>query len=411
MSARLRLTVVILLAALAGQCIFSMRTKAPTSDELSHHVASGYSHLVMRDFRMNPAMPPLPRLLSAIPLYFLGEKMPSDHISWKEGNSPVFAQEFFYHYNKNADQIIFWARFPIVLVSLLFALLVFAWARELFGDAGGIMALILYVFCPDVVAHSSLATSDLCVAFFFTLTFYLFWKYLKAPSRKLIVLTGLAAGGAFLSKFSAVLLFPILLIAALAARRGASVTPRKIAGFLLVCFATVWAGYFFEVKPLLKNTPDPAKKIAFIQKIGGDGLVAIAEKTPLPLSTFASAISGMVFTRAKGTNAYLMGHWSQTGWWYYYFVAFAIKNTIPFLILIFAAFILLPKLKLDRTTLSIVIVPIAFFFIATMPDRAQAGIRYFLPVYPLFFLLAAGAAAHLSAKRGAAKTAVIALLS
>ncbi len=69
--------VALLLAVFFGQTFFSMQTKAPTCDEFAHHTASGFSHLVTRDFRMNPAAPPLPRLLSAIPLYFLGLKAPS----------------------------------------------------------------------------------------------------------------------------------------------------------------------------------------------------------------------------------------------------------------------------------------------------------------------------------------------
>ncbi len=398
MSLKTKMAVILLLSVFAAQCIFSIRTKSPTSDELAHHIASGYSHLVMRDFRMNPAMPPLPRLLSAVPLYFLGAKMPSDPKSWNEGNSPIFAHEFFYQANKNADELIFWARIPILFLSLIFAFLVFIWSKELWGVGGGLAALTLYVFCPDVVAHSSLATSDISVAFFFTLTFYLFWKYLKAPSGRGLLFTGLAAGGAFLSKFSAILLFPILLCIALISKNGRAVPPKKISLFLLVCLMTVWAGYFFETKPVLKNTPDPLKKIAFLNQIGGEPLVRFAQKVPVPLSTFASAMTGIFFTRAKGTHSFLMGHWSDTGWWYYYFVAFALKNTLPFLALIFLSFIFLKRLKLDSLTLTTLFLPVIFFFVVTMPDRAQAGIRYFLPIYPLFFILCAGTVVFLCHK-------------
>src|SRR3989338_3730766 len=83
------------LFVLAAQVVTAMRTKSPTCDEFSHHVASGYSYLVTGDFRMNPASPPLPRLLSALPLLFLKPQVPLEHPSWKEGNSPEFARQFF----------------------------------------------------------------------------------------------------------------------------------------------------------------------------------------------------------------------------------------------------------------------------------------------------------------------------
>ena len=72
------------LFVLAAQVVTAMRTKSPTCDEFSHHVASGYSYLVTGDFRMNPASPPLPRMLAALPLLFLKAKVPLGHISWQE---------------------------------------------------------------------------------------------------------------------------------------------------------------------------------------------------------------------------------------------------------------------------------------------------------------------------------------
>jgi hypothetical protein len=387
---RSKLLPLALLLLLPLQLVPAMAQKSPTSDELAHHLASGFSHLVKRDFRMNPAMPPLPRYLTAVPMVLLGAKGPWDHPSWEAGNSPEFAREFFYQANRNADQLVFWARVPIVILSMLFGALVWAWAGAMAGFAAALTALLLYVFCPDILAHSQLATSDLSVAFFFTLAFAVFWKYLNGGRKHWLALTGLAAGGAFLSKFTAVLLPPILIFIALAAGKGRLVRPVRVAAAAAVCVVTIWAGYGFEVKPLLQNTPDPLKKEAFIRKAGGERMLSIARNTPLPLTTFASSLGSMVFTRVKGTNAYLMGEWSEggRGWWYYYFVAFGVKNTLPFLLLIGLAFAAWKVLPLSRVDRAVLIVPVVFFFAVTMPDRAQAGIRYFLPIYPLLMVLA-----------------------
>jgi len=384
-----------LLVLLAGQAICSMRTKSPTADELAHHVASGYSYLVTKDFRMNPASPPLPRMLAGLPLLFLKAKAPLDHPSWEAGNSPEFAQQFFYVYNKDADRLIFWARVPIVILSVLFGFFVFWWGRKLFGDWAGLAALFLYAFCPDIIAHSGLATADLAVAFFFFLTLFSFWAYLLTPSFKRLGMTGVLAGLAFLSKFSAILLLPSLLISGLLSGKAKSIPPARIAGFLCVMLFTVWAGYFFELKPLLKNTPDPVKKEAVYRRIGGEPLVWFARNVPVPLSTFSSALVSMSHTRAQGTNAFLMGQWSREGWWYYYFVAFAVKNTLPFVLIALLSFLFIRKLALSRISMAVLVVPVVFFFLATLGDKAQAGIRYFLPIYPLLFILGGGLIVYL----------------
>ena len=194
----------LLIGILLFQVISSARLKSPTNDEFSHHIASGYSYLLTGDFRLNTAQPPLPKLLSAIPLWILKAKAPLDSLAWKNGDTPKFAREFFYQANLNADRLVFWARMPIALLSALFALCVYWAGKELFGWLGGFFSLVLYVFCPDIVAHSGLATSDLAVAFFFFLACWQFRRYLLKSTTSHLIAVGIFTGLCFLSKFSAV---------------------------------------------------------------------------------------------------------------------------------------------------------------------------------------------------------------
>ena len=394
--------------AFVTQVFLSIRQNAPTADEYAHNIASGLSRLVKRDFRLNPAQPPLPLMLSSLPLAAMKAKLPLDHPSWTQGNSPEFARQFFDIYNPDMDRLVFWARLPIAVVGLVFGWAVFFWAKRLLGETAAWIAFVLYAFCPDLLTHSGLVTGDLCVAFFFFLAVMCFMRYLQKPSFKNTARTGLFTGLALLSKFSAVLLFPVFL--GMAFFKWAALRASKAAGFLAVTLLTVWAGYFFEMKPLLVNTPNPDKKAAVYEKWGGEPLLHFAEKVPVPLATFSSALAAMVHTRAQGTNAYLMGEWSRGGWWYYYFVAFLIKNTIPFLLLIYAGVILAPRLGLSRESAAAVFVAPALFFALTLSDKAQAGIRYFLPIYPLLILLAAGAGAYLWKKNRFLKWLVVILL-
>ena len=47
------------------------------------------------------------------------------------------------------------------LFSVLGGLVVFAWSRRLYGIWGGLLSLALWVFCPNVLAHARLITSDM----------------------------------------------------------------------------------------------------------------------------------------------------------------------------------------------------------------------------------------------------------
>ena len=47
------------------------------------------------------------------------------------------------------------------LFSLIGGLAVFAWSRRLYGSWGGLLSLALWVFCPNILAHARLVTSDL----------------------------------------------------------------------------------------------------------------------------------------------------------------------------------------------------------------------------------------------------------
>ena len=53
------------------------------------------------------------------------------------------------------------------------------------------------------------------------------------------------------------------------------------------------------------------------------------------------------------------------------------------------------KLRLDRLTTAFFIVPVVLFFVLTMKDKAQAGIRYFLPIYPLLMSLCGATVVYL----------------
>src|SRR5207249_4199290 len=94
-----------------------------------------------------------------------------------------------------------------------------------------------------------------------------------------------------------------------------------------------------------RGTPEPFSTFLSLR---GD-LNASMEATPELMATAYSAaqrifapefVNGILFQVAhnrEGNTASLLGMYSRYGWWYYFPVAFALKTTIPFLLLSVAA--------------------------------------------------------------------------
>jgi hypothetical protein len=83
-----RLAVGRLLVVFLAQCLVLVRANAPTYDE-GTHIASGYSNLARRDFRLEQYNPPLINMLQASVLFFAYRlpSIPRARTGWRGPNS------------------------------------------------------------------------------------------------------------------------------------------------------------------------------------------------------------------------------------------------------------------------------------------------------------------------------------
>jgi hypothetical protein len=185
-----------------------------TFDEIAH-IGSGYSYVTQHDYRLNPEHPPLLKIIAGIAMLPLQPTFDTTQDFWTKLNNfgeydQWAAGRYLLHQaNNNTDWLVFWARTPIVIISLLFGLFLFFWGRKLGGIITGLFALILYAFDPNVLGHNHFVTTDIGIAIAIAIAFYFFLQFLKKPTWLNVFLGGLALGIAQVTKFSAILLIPL----------------------------------------------------------------------------------------------------------------------------------------------------------------------------------------------------------
>jgi Dolichyl-phosphate-mannose-protein mannosyltransferase len=104
---------------------------------------------------------------------------------------------------------LFVARLPSLLLGVLLGWLIWLWARALFGRWSGILALFLYSFCPNVLAHAHLVTTDISTALAMFAAVFFLWRYRQRPGRARLWAAAAVFGVAQLTKATALLLAPL----------------------------------------------------------------------------------------------------------------------------------------------------------------------------------------------------------
>lgn len=338
------------------QALLAIPRLSATIDE-PVHLSSGYSYLETRDFRMNPEHPPLVKLIAALPLLGLRPKIDTSSQDWTAAAEYPFGANFLY--SSDADRLLFWGRLPMIALAAVGCWVTFLWARDLYGAAAGAFGAALYSFCPNLLAHGMLITTDVPLGTFTVLTLYLFWRQIAKPSWRRNVLTGLALGAAMASKYSGALL-PILIVTLVVVRA-------------------------FLQKDV---------KRAAIEGIQNLGIMAAACLFVIETAYLVSASPSLYFrnialvnaNHSAGYESYMLGQLKPNGWWYYFLVAFVAKATLPMLVfLAIAAFTAVKRLTNPWGEI-ILLAGIGTFFIATSIGADNIGVRYLLPIFPLLYI-------------------------
>ena len=411
--------VLALLGVIALQLTLLARDNSATWDE-ADHTYSGYLQW-KGDFGLNPEHPPLVKFLATLPLLSLDLKIPP-LLDQPYRLQEVRGGKDFVFLN-DADTILFRARMAAMSLSLLLALLVFLAAREMFGTFAGLIALGLISFDPTLLAHSALVTTDAGQACFLLASVYAFYRYVNAPSAWRLIGAGAAAGFALAAKHSAVLVFPMLMLLAasevLLRRRteAPSRTATRLSlAFVAICtfsLAILWSfyGFHYAARPgRLSLNPSMAAQLQRVPSAFEAGALAFVDRMHLLPQSYTYGFAH-VLIQSKAFTSYLLGTIYPHPVWFYFPIAFLIKSTLTFLILLSVTVwaIASGRFRARREVLYLVI-PAAVYMGFAMAGGMNIGVRHILPLYVFLSILIAGAAARLVGQNRRWLYAVVLLL-
>jgi 4-amino-4-deoxy-L-arabinose transferase-like glycosyltransferase len=386
-----RLSYLLVVAALLGGMAFAMVTEAvqqsPTIDE-PVYVGTAVVYEQQHSLRYNPEHPPLAKLAMAAGLAFSHPQLDPDY----NQNQTLLGRHLLYESGNNPFRLLLAARLPMILLTLLFGLVVLGFARDLAGPWGGLMALVLYAFDPDVLAHGSLATLDVPGAGLLLTTFWMLWRARSRPGLYL-PLAGVALGAALATRASALPAVPLVLILSLlAVKRRWWIRVAAAIGVGAIAVAVVWAVYLAVDPSLRWVTP------AGVHNPGGLRGLAV-DLMPFPPAYRDGVLIQFQF-ESSSFNGFLLGHAYHGRLWYYLPVALLIKTPIGLLLLWAAGAVTMLVRRSLRVAALYTLLPAMVLFLVAMTGARDFGTRYVI-FMPMFMTVAA--ATLLTIRRPAAE--------
>ena len=258
-----------------------------------------------------------------------------------------------------------------------------AWARRVSGRWGMALASWIFALEPNLLAHGGLATMEMPLTACAAGAFLLFDRFLETRSRRDFWASAAVCGLGFACKFTAVLLPPLLGVAWWDRLRRSGVGWRRatwrvaigMVGFgLLMVVADLVVTGFAAIPPSPTRGEHPALDGRFPAAV-----VRLAER-PWPQDWVAFAVQTR--HQRSGGPSYLFGERRMNGWWYYYFVAIAVKLPLGFWLLLAARGIAGRRADPSGRGRLAAILILGFMTITALGSSRNYGVRYLLPIAP-----------------------------
>ncbi len=285
-----------------------------------------------------------------------------------------------------------WLRLGALWVWVVALGLTAGWSRIKYGPRAMAYSAWLFVLSPNLLAHGAIITMELPIVAATVGVFFLFVRFLETREKPAFFASATVCGLAFSCKFSAILLPPLLaLIWWVDRSRWGHVRPfqtlLRVVGGMAVFVAVMLAA---DIVVTGGATLTVAQKPGFAHpsiagRFGGSsgmgGLLTWIAETPIPQDWVGFA--NQVRHQRSGGPSYLRGERRMSGWWYYYFVALAVKVPLSLGLLVITRVWLSRRYGNRERDWIFPLTIAAFLLITAAGSSRNYGVRYLLPLSPL----------------------------
>lgn len=390
----------------------SIAYKSPTYDE-TVHLFAGYSYLKWGDYRVNPEHPPLVKMLAAAPLLALdlntaGITPRERYIVQRDKNYGWVLAHRFVFADNDAETLFFYARLVMVLLAAVLALCVGRWTWELYGIEAAGVALFLFCFDPNIIAHSSIVQTDVPFALVFFAATYFFWRSLEQLTWINLMATALLFAVAAVTKFSFVTIIPIWLVLGIVAilsskpMQSPITIPQEITGScrkaalvstillfsVLFGYLAIWTAYQFRFEAISFQRGKLPLADLSADNSWLDWVFQLCRNYYVLPEALIYGLADVY--RHMERTSYLLGEISQSGFWLYFPVAFLVKTPAPTLLLIIIGSVYSIVHRPTAGGAFFLLVPALLFFLFAVWSRLNVGWRHILPIYPFLLVWLGG---------------------
>lgn len=386
---------------------YSCAIHSPAWDEVGYLVA-GIDHWERTQFDFYRVNPPLPRMLATIPAVVIGHKPLVRSTSRQFAGRPEWptGMQFLRDHGRESFQYFVLGRCMLIPISIIGALVLFNWAREIYGLPAGLTAALLWCTEPNLLASAALMTPDLAATTSGVCASYTFRRWLNQPNWHTAVYAGLGLASAEMTKMTWVILFGLWPLVWLLNRfwlqpdRNTRWRRDFCQGLLIMAIPI----YALNLEYGFEGTGQRLGDFVFVsESLRGAGQQDVEgmaagnrfkdswlQNLPVPLP--ADYVSGIDLQKRDfeiGYWSYLMGEMRQQGWWYYYLCALAWKVPLGIWALVILGTYSAWKLRgnpAPSEQFLVAVIPVFLIAFVSSQTGFNHHLRYVLPSIPFVLL-------------------------
>ena len=397
----------ILVAVFLGLTIFASQNDSLTLDE-TVHIPVGWIYAKYGIYKMNIEHPPLMKIISGIFLLPLNLHYPSQYplpTEYDGTDQYPFGDSLLMYSENNMDKILFWGRLPAILMTTGLMIVIYIWTKKITNSrVTGILAMVLGMNVPIILAHGRLANTDAPLTFFYLLTFYFLWIFLEKPTFKYSILLGLSMGFALASKFSALIILPISILLILTKifffreKYYSAIKPLVLYVLsMILAVILVWGIYLGAQRNEIFNNNALELGASVNFRVADTLWEKIVFK---PLDWYSGGLKFVINNLER--YGYLNGDLRLGGHWNYFLYGLLYKTPLPMLILfligLFVASFQIYKKK-DSFMWLFILLPFIIYLGISAMGKLNIGVRHIMPIYPFMVIVSTMGVWTLSKKR------------